>query len=264
MGKLGVEDVFFNLESDSAAYYGHFTKAREFSRQAVESAMRAHANETAATWKSNEGLRESEIGNVVRSKKLAADALDLSGGRSVKVLAALTLARSGDIAQAQQLLEQLNKEFPLDTLIQEYALPTIRAVIELQNNNPTVAIRLLKTATRYEMGRPGTTDAGGSMDNLYPAYVRGQAYLRLGQGQQAAAEFQKMIDHPGIMLNFVTGALAHLQLGRAQAIWATRRPHASRIKISSPCGKTPIPTSPSTSRPKPSMRSFRNLSAKLF
>jgi tetratricopeptide (TPR) repeat protein len=122
------------------------------------------------------------------------------------------------MAQSRQLVGQLNKEFPVDTLIQEYALPTIRAVIELQNNNPNGAIDLLKTAARYEMGRPNMDGAGGLLDNLYPAYVRGQAYLRAEQGPQAAAEFQKMIDHPGIMLNFVTGALAHLQLGRAQAM----------------------------------------------
>ncbi len=218
LGKPAVEDVLFSLESDTAAYHGSFAKAREFSRQAVESAMRARANEMAAIWKATEGLREAEIGNVVQSKKLVADALALSRGRSVKVAAALTLARSGDTAQSQQLVEQLNKEFPLDTLIQEYALPTIRAAIELQKNNANGGVDLLKTAVPYEMGRPNMNGAGGSLDNLYPAYVRGQAYLKLGQGRQAAAEFQKMIDHPGIVLNFVTGALAHLQLGRAQVM----------------------------------------------
>ena len=218
LGKLAVEDVFFNLESDTAAYSGRFAKARTLSQDAVDSAIRTGGPETAATWKATEGLRESEIGNTFRSKKAAAEALALSGGRDVMVAVGLTFARSGETVRAQKLAEQLDKEFPLDTLMQGYALPTIRAAIDLQKNNPSKAIDSLKTTVPYEMGRTNQTGAGGFLDSLYPAYVRGQAYLRLGQGQQAAAEFQKMIDHPGIVLNFVTGALAHLQLGRAQAM----------------------------------------------
>src|SRR5208337_2803164 len=116
-----------------------------------------------------------------------------------------------DVAQAQKLVGQLDREFPLDTIMQGYSLPTIRAAIELTKNNPGKAIEVLQAATPYEMG-------GISFQWLYPAYVRGQAYLKAGQGQQAAAEFQKILDHRGITENFVTGALAHLQLGRAQAM----------------------------------------------
>ena len=218
LGKPAVEDVFFNLESDTAAYNGSFAKARAFSQRAVDSATRTGGRETAAAWKANEGLREIEIGNASRSKKAAAEALALNRGRDVTVAVALTFARAGETVQAQKLAEELDKEFPLDTLMQGYALPTIRAAIELRKNNPDKAIDSLETTAPYEMGRTNQTGAGGFLDSLYPVYVRGQAYLRLGQGQQAAAEFQKMIDHPGIVLNFVTGALAHLQLGRAQVM----------------------------------------------
>ena len=125
---------------------------------------------------------------------------------------ALVFARCGDAAQAQELVDKLNSEFPHDTIMQFYYLPSIRAAIELSGHNPQKAVEALQDATRYEMGSPS------SFANLYPAYLRGEAYLRARQGQQAAAEFQKLIDHPGVVLNFVTGAVAHLQLARAQVM----------------------------------------------
>jgi len=122
------------------------------------------------------------------------------------------LARAGDVAQAEKLSLELNQASPQGTMMQYYFLPTIRAAIELQRNNPTKAIETLEAAVPYELG------GFGSFASLYPAYVRGAAYLKAGQGQSAAAEFQKVIDHPGIVNNFITGTLAHLQLGRAQAM----------------------------------------------
>src|SRR5664280_2032202 len=123
----------------------------------------------------------------------------------------LVLSRAGDVQWAQKVIAQLNREFPQDTMIQNYWIPTIRAAVEL-NTNPGRAIEALKPAAGYEAGFPSP------VSSLYPAYVRGLVYLKMGQGRPAAIEFQKMLDHPGIVGNYVTGALAHLQLGRAQAM----------------------------------------------
>ena len=147
---------------------------------------------------------------------MAADALALSPGKVVEAAAALALARAGNPAQSQMLVDKLNQEFPLDTMVQNYSLPTIRAAIDLQNGNPRKAVETLQVTGPYELGNASPDYA--VFGNLFPVYLRGQAYLQDGQARQAAAEFQKVIDHPGIVLNFVTGALAHLQLGRAQAM----------------------------------------------
>jgi serine/threonine protein kinase/Flp pilus assembly protein TadD len=209
--KPGVEDLLMSFQSDTEAYYGRFRKARDLSQTAVDLANRAGAPETAAEWKIDAALREAEVGNAARARHEADEALALSTGRDVTVAAALTLARAGDITKALNLADKLSQRFPKDTLIQSYAVPTIRAAAETQENSPVAAIERLKTASDYELGE--TRLAG-----LYPVYVRGQTYLKLRQGQKAAAEFQKIIEHPGIVQNFVTGALAYLQLGRAQAM----------------------------------------------
>ena len=122
------------------------------------------------------------------------------------------MARNGDVVQAQRLTGELNQSFPLDTMMQSYSLPTIRAAIELEKNNPRRAIDLLQASIPYELGQ------SNPICRLYPVYVRGQAYLKEGHGQQAAEEFQKMLDHPGPIGNSVLGSLAHLQLGRAEVM----------------------------------------------
>jgi tetratricopeptide (TPR) repeat protein len=127
----------------------------------------------------------------------------------VLAVAALALARAGDLEQAEKLSDKLNEQYPEDTMVQDYLLATIRSAVEVQRNNPGLAHDLLNASIPYEQGY----DAFGA---IFPAYVRGNAFLKSGQAQQASAEFQKMIDHPGIMQNFVTAALAHLQLARAQ------------------------------------------------
>jgi len=212
MGKPKAEDWLLAAESDSATYYGRVRNAREFSRRAVQSARAADAAETAAGWQVQQAWAEAEIGNSGRARGMAAEALALSAGRTVGPVAALALARAGDTAQAQKMAESLNQEFPLDTLMQNYSLPTIRAAIELEKNNPGKAIEILQTVTPYELGFAWI---GGK---LFPVYLRGEAYLKAGQAKEAAAEFQKVIDHPGIVLNYVHGALAHLQLARAQVM----------------------------------------------
>ncbi len=208
-GKPGDEDLLLSIQSDTEAYYGRLSKARDFSRRAVDSAVRADSKETAAFWQVNAALREAELGNTAYAKQGVTAALVLSPGRDVKVQAALTLARIGDVSRAKALVEELEKGYPTNTLLKLYWLPTLNAAIELSKGNSSQALVLLETATPYEL-------AGGL--TLYPAYVRGQAYLLANNGAAAAAEFQKMLDHRGIVLNFVTGSLAHLQIGRAYAM----------------------------------------------
>jgi eukaryotic-like serine/threonine-protein kinase len=198
------------LHSFTQAYYGRIARERELLDQVVERALHDHAPDSAADCIVDNAILEAEAGNSVRARQQAAAALELSTGRDIEAQAALAFARAGELDEAEKLSQQLNQDYPKDTLMQNYSLPTIRAAIELQRNNPTAAIEMLKVALPYETG-------GGSFAFLYPAYVRGEAYLKLGQAQQAAAEFQKILDHPGIMENWVTGALAHLQLARVQA-----------------------------------------------
>jgi len=138
----------------------------------------------------------------------------LAPGRGIEALAALALARAGDVARAQKLAKKLNKDFPLNTLFQSYWLPAIRAAIELNRKNPTRSIELLQATASYELGDPEPLLAG----TMYPVYLRGQAHLLANQAKEAAAEFQKIIDHRGIVLNFPLGALAHLQLARAYSL----------------------------------------------
>jgi eukaryotic-like serine/threonine-protein kinase len=202
-----------STQSDTEAYYGRMGKARDFSRRAVDSAVRADAKETAALWQVNAALREAEVGNANAAKLGVAAALKLSTGRDVKVAAALTLAKIGEISQAKALAEELKKSFPTHTLMNAYWLPTINAAMEISKGNQSQAVADLEPAAPYELGGVSTF-----INYLYPAYVRGQAYLLAHSGTAAAAEFQKLLDHRGIVTNFVTGTLAHLQIGRAYAM----------------------------------------------
>jgi serine/threonine protein kinase/Flp pilus assembly protein TadD len=214
VGRPGVEDPLLSAQSDTEAYYGRLTKARDLSRRAVDSAVRADSKETAALWQVNGALREAEFGNLVAAKQGVTSALALVPGRDVKVLAALTLARVGDTGRAKTMVGQLEKSDPLNTVLKLYWLPTLKAAIELHDNNPGQALVFLEAAAPYELGEPPPTIEG----TLYPAYLRGQAHLALHNGRAAAAEFQKFLDHLGIVLNFPLGALAHLQLGKAYAM----------------------------------------------
>jgi len=208
-GKPGDEERLLSMQSDTEAYYGRMNKARDFSRRAVDSAVRADSKEAAALWQVNAALREAELGNAAPAKQAVATALALSSGWDAKVLAALALARVGDIPRAKGLVVELEKNYPLNTMLKVYWLPTINAAIALDGGNSSQAKVDLEAATPDELGVAA---------NLYPAYVRGQAYLLERNGIAAAAEFQKLLDHRGIVVNFVTGSLAHLQLGRAYAM----------------------------------------------
>ena len=213
-GKPGAEDPLLSAQSDTEGYYGRLTKARDYSRRAVDSAVRADSKETAALWQVNAAVREAEFGNAGAAKQDVNAALALAPGRDVKVLSALALARVGDIARAKAMVEQLEKSDPLNTVLKLYWLPTLKAANELSGGNSAQALVFLEAAAPYELGEPPPVQIG----NLYPAYLRGQAYLLAHNGNAAAAEFQKLLDHHGIVVNFVTGAVAHLQLGRANAM----------------------------------------------
>jgi eukaryotic-like serine/threonine-protein kinase len=212
MGKPGAEDWQLSDEADTRAYYGRLRKARELTQQAVESAKRNDAIDTAALWQVNEALREAEFGNAALARKAAADAMALSSKSDIEVLAALALARGGDTVQSSALADKLAADLGRDTFIQAYWLPTIRAAVAINRGDGQKAVELLRAASDYELGEPRQSPSHGT---LYPVYVRGEAYLSAGDGVQAAAEFQRMIDHRGIVANFPLGALAHLQLGRA-------------------------------------------------
>jgi tetratricopeptide (TPR) repeat protein len=214
MGKPGAEDILLSAESDTQADYGRLQKARQLSAQAEESAKRNDSKETAAFWQGNEALREVEVGNAADALKQARRALDLAPGRDVKVQAALALARSGDVTTAEKLVDSLNQEFPLDTLMQNYWLPTVRAAIEMQRHDSAKAIGILRASVPYELADPPPFSSG----TMYPVYLRGEAYLGAGNGGLAAAEFQKILDHPGVIVNFPLRALSHLGMGRARAL----------------------------------------------
>jgi serine/threonine protein kinase/Flp pilus assembly protein TadD len=213
-GKPGSEDFLLSVQSDTEAYYGHLTKARDFSRRAVDAAVRNNSKETAAIWQVNAALREAEFGNLAVAKQAAAAAMTLSPGRDVKMLAALALARSGESARAKTIVGELEKNYPAHTVLKVYWLPTIKAAIELNANNSAKSLVYLEGAAPYELGEPPQYQLG----TLYPAYMRGLAYLAQRNDPAAAAEFQKVLDHRGIVLNYVTAALARLQLGRAYAM----------------------------------------------
>jgi len=213
-GKPGVEDQLLSAQSDTEAYYGRLAKALDFSRRAVDSAVRADSKETAALWQVNAALRQAEFGNVATAKQGVTAALALAPGRDVKVLGALTLARVGDTARAKAMIVALEKSEPLNTVLKVYWLPSLKAAIELNGGNSAQALESLEAAAPYELGEPPPFQLG----TLYPTYLRGQAHLLAHNGTAAAAEFQKFLDHRGIVENFPLGALAHLGLARAYAI----------------------------------------------
>ena len=213
-GRAGDEDAMLSGQADTDAYHGRLMQARDYSRRAVESAVLGGSKETAALWRVTAGLREAEFGNMAAARESANAALSLQSGDDVKLLAALTLARAGDIAKAKRLVEQIERKrtASTDTMLRLYGLPTIRGAIEISKNNPSQGIVDLEAAAPYELG--GTL----SFAYLYPVWVRGHAYMAAHNGIAAAAEFQKMIDHPGIVLNQPIGSLAHLELGRAYVL----------------------------------------------
>jgi serine/threonine protein kinase/tetratricopeptide (TPR) repeat protein len=217
MGKPGTEDLLLATQADTEAWYGKLKEARELTRRAMDSAQRNDAKESAAMYQAAAALREVESGNREQARVDADAAMKLAPNRNVRAMAALALARAGDMAAAEKLAAELDKTFPLDTLVQRYRLPTIRAAVALERKDPNRAIELLGVASATELGDAGT---------LLPVYLRGEAYLMLHNGRAAATEFQKFVDHYGLVVNFPWGALARLGLARAYALDATTGPAA--------------------------------------
>jgi tRNA A-37 threonylcarbamoyl transferase component Bud32/tetratricopeptide (TPR) repeat protein len=209
MGRPGAEDLLLATQADTEAWYGRLQAARELTRRAMASAELNDAKETAAGYLARASLREVESGNRELARANANGAMRLAPNRDVQAMAALVLARAGDTGAAERLAADLDKTFPLNTMVQRYRLPAIRAAVALQRKDPNRAVELLQVSSAIELG-----DAA----NLLPVYLRGQAYLALHEGNLAAGEFQKFIDHRGLVGNFPWGALAQLQLARAFAL----------------------------------------------
>ena len=213
MGKPGAEDLMLAYEADTAGWFGKLRSARDLTRRAMDSAQHNDAKEMAAMYQAASALREVESGEQQQARDDANAAVNLAPNRDVRAVAALALARAGDTAGAEKLAAELDKTFPLDTLVQRYWLPSIRAAIALERKDPNHAIELLQPAATIELGQVTQVTVF-----LCPAYVRGEAYLMLHDGKAAAAEFQKFIDHSGVVVNFQWGALARLGLARAYAL----------------------------------------------
>jgi serine/threonine protein kinase/Tfp pilus assembly protein PilF len=212
----GDVDLLFALEADTAAYVGSLGKAREFSRQAANSAERAGQKETAAGYYAVAALREALFGEAEKARQQVTLTKARSTGRDIDYGVALALAYAGDDGRAQALADDLDKKFPEDTIVQLNYLPTLRARLALGHARPQQALDSLAAAAPYELGLPSLSLY--NWPNLYPVYVRGESYLADHRGAQAAAEFQKILDHRGIVLNEPIGALARLGLARAYAL----------------------------------------------
>jgi serine/threonine protein kinase len=213
-GRPGEEDQMLNTHADTQAYYGHMAKARDLARQAADSAVRADAKETAAQWLAIQAVREVEVGNASAARQAVARALALAPARDVKVLSALALARAGEYSQSKNIMAALKKSEPSNTFLKVYWFPVLEASMAIAQHAPDRAVIALEPALPYELGSPPPEAIG----TLHPAYLRGLAYLDEKNGTAAASEFQKFLDHPGVVQNFLLGSLAHLQLGRAYAI----------------------------------------------
>jgi eukaryotic-like serine/threonine-protein kinase len=213
----GAEDWISHHQSFALAYTGHLQLARRMSSQAVDSAHQAGHRERAALFETGAALREAFFGNAAAARRRASAALGLAKNREVQYGAALALVLAGDSSQAQTLADDLEKSFPGDTSVKFSYLPVLRALLALNRREPLKAIELLESAASYELGTP-RSNLQGFFGALYPVYVRGETYLAARQGTEAIAEFQKILDHRGIVISDPIGALAHLQMGRAYAV----------------------------------------------
>lgn len=196
---------------------GRMRQARTMWERAIAMAQQAGNRERAAIYEAAEAVCESHFGNATAAKQHARAALGLAKGRDVKYAAAFALAYSGDSAESLRLAADLEKRFPEDTPVQFEYLPTLHALSSLAHHAPLDATERLQKALPYDFALPGTAFFA-RFGGLYPAYVRGLAYLEAKQGREAAAEFQKVLDHRGIVFADPIGALAHLQLGRAYLV----------------------------------------------
>ncbi len=214
VGKPRPEYLLLGSQANTGGWYGKLKNAHELTMRAMDSAQHNDAKESAAEYQAEAALREVESGNPKQARAEANAAVKkLAPNRDVRAIAALALARADDTAGAEKLAAELDKTYPLDTLVQRYWLPTIRAAVALQRKDANRAVELLTVASTIELSW-----ATGDLTIMCPVYLRGEAYLMLHDGNQAAAEFQKFIDHRGSVGNFPWGALARLGLARAYAM----------------------------------------------
>jgi len=207
MAKPETKEWALQQQGDTAIYHGRFRAALGFY-------SKKHSySSTSAAFLTDSALRDVETGNPLRAKRVSEEALAANPASAIRRKLALILARAGAVDQADKLAEAIDQESPLDTVVQKYELPSMRAAIELDKDRPTQAIEILKSSLPYDLAVPFD-----SFPTLYAPYVRGLAYLNLGKGREAAAEFQKMIDHPGILEHLITAPLSYLYLGRAQVM----------------------------------------------
>ena len=213
----GAEDWLSYHEAFVLAYSGHLRQAREMSRHAADLAQQSNRRATATLYETGAALREALFGNAPAARRSAMAALALSKGREVEYGSAFALALAGDSARSQTLANDLERRFPEDTPVRFCYTPVLRALLALNRDEPSKAVELLQIAVPYELGAPPSSFYG-FFGTFYPAYVRGEAYLAAHQGAEAAREFQTILDHRGIVVSDPIGALAHLQLGRADAL----------------------------------------------
>jgi eukaryotic-like serine/threonine-protein kinase len=208
--RSGGDTWISNKEAFALAYSGQLKKARVLSQRATDQAMQESQPERAGLWQAGASLREAFFGNATQARQRATAALNHSNNREVEFGTALALAISGDAGRAQALADDLEKRFPEDTVVHFSYLPVLRARLALDQGNSSRAIELLQVTGPYELGASRLLFGA-----LYPIYVRGEAHLAAHHGAEAAIEFQKILDHHGVVGSDPIGALAHLQLGRA-------------------------------------------------
>jgi len=210
------EDELSGLEAETIAYSGRLKNSQEASRRAMESAERAGEKEAAATYLALSALRDALFGDADEARRRAVFTMTRSSGRDVQYGAALAFAYTGDDGRTLALADDLNKRFPEDTLVQSNFLPVLRAKVALIRGNGSEAVEILRSATASELGV--TTASTFGWTGMRPVFMRGEAYLAARQGGEAASEFQKILDHRGIVVNEPIGALAHLGLARAYVL----------------------------------------------
>jgi hypothetical protein len=212
IGKPVADQQMLYYRAEVERFYGHYRVARHFSAQATDFAAKESALQDVSFDADEDALQEAEVGNSARARQIAEKALKSVQQRDTQLILALAFARAGDIARAQTIADMVSQETPLDTLVQNYCLPTIRAAIKLHANNHAAVIEILRPAVKYDLA------ALPNFDTLYAAYIRGLAYLQAGEGSLAEAEFQNVLAHPGLLGVGEIGPLSRLQLARAQKI----------------------------------------------
>lgn len=212
--KPEVEAALSYLDSFALAYSGHLQQARIETRRAIDLAQQSGHRERAALYAAGAAVREAFFGNAVEARRSASAALARSADREVEYGAAFALALVGDGPRAQSLADDLEERFREDTSVRFNYLPAIRARLELNRGEASRAVDLLQVTVPHELGLPRSV-SHGLFGALYPIYLRGEAWLKAGNGAQAAHEFEKVLDHLPTVLSDPIGALARLQLGRA-------------------------------------------------